>query len=117
MQRDTVSAYRCPYSGQPLGLEVDNAQGPEVLAGSLTSAAGHRYPIVGGVPHLTDPAEESSSAEERREYEYYQATSQSYDAALGWLFQSFHEEEDAVRGRIVDLLELQPHHRVLETGC
>jgi ubiquinone/menaquinone biosynthesis C-methylase UbiE len=117
MQRETVHSYRCPYTGQTLELTVEKAEGPEVLAGRLRTDSGHEYLIVDGIPVLTHPEEEPRSAEEKREYEYYQATSTSYDASLGWLFRVFHEDEDAVRNRMVDLLELKADHRVLETGC
>lgn len=117
MRQEMASSYRCPYSGQALHLTVEKAEGSEVQGGRLTSASGREYLISDGVPLLTHSDEDVRSEEELREYEYYQTTSASYDASLGWLFRAFHEDEAAVRNRMVDLLELQPHHRVLETGC
>ncbi len=118
MNRAVTEAYRCPYTGEKLRLEVkdEGVQG-EVMQGSMTSAAGLRFPVRDGIPHLIQADLETYSEEEKREKEYYEATSRSYDAAMDWLFKSFSENEDAVRGRMVDLLEIQPSHRVLETGA
>jgi ubiquinone/menaquinone biosynthesis C-methylase UbiE len=117
MQLESAGLYRCPYTGEALELRVDRSNGSDVLTGRLTARAGRSFPIVNGVPFLIDAAEEIWSAAEKREYDYYQATSKSYDHALGWMFQSFYEDEQAVRNRMIDQLELQPNHRVLETGC
>jgi ubiquinone/menaquinone biosynthesis C-methylase UbiE len=108
--------YRCPYTGDGLALEAEAASGPEVLAGALV-AGGRRYGIRDGIPHLICEADERPSEEERRESAYYEANSAAYDAVMEWLFESFYEDEDRVRARMVDLLELKPGDRVLETGC
>jgi ubiquinone/menaquinone biosynthesis C-methylase UbiE len=81
------------------------------------SAGGLEYAVVDGVAHLIHPERESYGPEEARDNEFYEATAGDYDAAVDWVFRSFFADEADVRGRIVDLLELEPSHRVLETGA
>jgi ubiquinone/menaquinone biosynthesis C-methylase UbiE len=100
-----------------LELHAEVSSGHEVLAGSLQSRLGRRYAVVEGVAVLIDRALEPLGHEEKRENGYYQAVSQSYDEGMNWLFRSFFADEDAVRRGMVDLLGLQPQHRVLEIGC
>jgi len=81
------------------------------------AATGLEFRVVDGVAHLIQPERESYSAEEARENRYYETTARGYDAAIDWLFRSFFEDEAAVRRQLVDLLEIAPNHRVLETGA
>jgi ubiquinone/menaquinone biosynthesis C-methylase UbiE len=108
--------YRCPYGGGALALEATATAAADVLAGMLV-AGDRRYGIVDGIPHLISPADERPSEEETRELAYYEANSAAYDAVMEWLFESFYEDEERVRAQMVDLLELEPGDRVLETGC
>jgi ubiquinone/menaquinone biosynthesis C-methylase UbiE len=110
------SVYRCPYTQHRLALDVDEADGTDVVAGTL-SAGPRRYAIRDGIPHLISEADEQPSEEETREKAYYEANSRSYDASVEWLFESFYEDESRVRAQMIDLLELKPGDRVLETGC
>jgi ubiquinone/menaquinone biosynthesis C-methylase UbiE len=117
MDRRAAEVYRCPYSKQPLTLQAESDDRGEVLSGALISESGRRYPITDGMPLLISVEDECFGEAEKREHEYYQATSHSYDAVLDWVFRSFYEDEDEVRGKMVGLLELKPNHRVLETGA
>jgi ubiquinone/menaquinone biosynthesis C-methylase UbiE len=108
--------YRCPYTSEPLALDVKEGSGSEVHSGTLIAGA-RRYAIVDGVPRLISDADELFSEEEKREYSYYQSTGQMYDQVMEWLFESFYESEDRVREEMVDLLSLSHGSRVLETGC
>jgi ubiquinone/menaquinone biosynthesis C-methylase UbiE len=107
MYRPAVDSYRCPYSGEALRLEGN----------SLVSESGLEYRVIDGMARLIHPERESYSPEEAREMDYYEATARDYDAVLDWLFRSFYEDEASVRGTMIDLLELEPGHRVLETGA
>jgi ubiquinone/menaquinone biosynthesis C-methylase UbiE len=102
-----VEAYQCPYSGEALSLDGE----------TLVSQSGLRYPVVDGIPHLVQADQETYSPEEARENRYYEETAASYDSALDWLFRSFYADETTIRLKMVDLLELEPRHRVLETGA
>jgi SAM-dependent methyltransferase len=116
MDRNAALAYRCPYTAQRLSLRVDHAEGDEVISGALIAEGGGEYPVQHGLPLLIRAEGEKYDEAEQREYEYYQATYQSYDSVMDWVFKSFYEDEAEVRGRMVDLLELTPSSRVLETG-
>lgn len=117
MHRAAAKAYRCPYSGDALHVQPTEESGDEVVRGVLATEGGATYPVIDGIAHLIQPEREAYSAEEAREKEYYEETAHSYDAVIDWLFQSFYEDESAVRGKMVDLLELAPGDRVLETGA
>lgn len=116
MQRSAADTYRCPYTAEALRVEPADG-GDDVVSGELVAAGGLRYPVVDGVAHLIRPERESFSAEETREKEYYEATARSYDDVIDWLFRSFYEDEDSVRATMIDLLEIGPSDRVLETGA
>jgi ubiquinone/menaquinone biosynthesis C-methylase UbiE len=118
MREQTVRQYRCPYTHEPLRLDhVTNAEGSEIVAGLLKTESGRTYEVSDGIPHLIDYAEETLTAEEKREAEYYEATAASYDQVIDWLFQNFYADEDNVREKMISLLEVKPDSRVLETGC
>ena len=115
MRRSAVDFYQCPYTGSPLRLEA--AAGEAVAVGRLVGSDARQFEIVDGIPRLFDPAAEKLGEEERREHAYYQEAARTYDAVMDWVFRSFYEDEDTVRGRMIDLLELKPGARVLETGA
>lgn len=107
MNTDKSTKYRCPYTHEPLTRESERLVAPN----------GRAYRIEDGIPFLINFAEESFSPEEEREHAYYQASSDSYDAVMDWVFKSFCESEDKFRGTMIDLLGLKPGDRVLETGA
>ncbi len=46
----------CPVTKEPLELEVEEADGEEILRGALYSRAlNFRYPITDGIPNLLPP--------------------------------------------------------------
>jgi len=51
LRRADVSAYRHPATGRPLELEVERAEGEEVLEGSFV-ADGDRFPIIEAIPRF-----------------------------------------------------------------
>lgn len=55
MKETALQALVCPESGSNLELEVRAREGREIMEGSLTSKAGLRYPIIGGVPRMLPP--------------------------------------------------------------
>lgn len=107
MNTDISTRYRCPYTHEPLIRE----------SGRLVASSGRTYRIEDGIPFLIDFAQESFSPEEEREHAFYQASSDSYDAVMDWVFKVFYESEDTFRGTMIDMLESKPGDRVLETGA
>jgi uncharacterized protein YbaR (Trm112 family)/ubiquinone/menaquinone biosynthesis C-methylase UbiE len=45
----------CPEDKRPLRLQTTNANDQEVIAGNLSCAAGHSFPITDGIPRLLSP--------------------------------------------------------------
>jgi ubiquinone/menaquinone biosynthesis C-methylase UbiE len=117
LRAELLGIYQCPYTGAPLQLaSAEGNSHPEVWSGELV-AESRRYPILEGIPHLICHEDEEPSDDEKRECAYYEAHSDSYDAVVDWIFESFFENEDDVRERMIDLLHLRPGACVLETGC
>jgi SAM-dependent methyltransferase/uncharacterized protein YbaR (Trm112 family) len=52
MKAHLVEHLVCPVSGDPLSVRIVTADGQEILEGTLISASGREYPIVGGVPRF-----------------------------------------------------------------
>ena len=54
MKPSLLPLLRCPSCGATLTLEGADG-GPEITTGTLVCGAGHRHPIVGGVPRFVTP--------------------------------------------------------------
>jgi ubiquinone/menaquinone biosynthesis C-methylase UbiE len=106
MDPSTVQYYRAPETHSALKLD----------GGHLISAEGRRFPIEKGVPNLLWPPE-LSAIEVKTKDEYDRVAGQIYDAALDWQFAALHEDEERVRELMVNMLDLEPSHRILEVGC
>jgi ubiquinone/menaquinone biosynthesis C-methylase UbiE len=87
----------------------------EVDSGTLESTCGRAFPIAGGIPQLVEPQNLLPSDAEFQEK--YDAGAEQYDTGLAWLFEAFRIDESELRKGMIDLLELRPGARVLETGC
>jgi ubiquinone/menaquinone biosynthesis C-methylase UbiE/uncharacterized protein YbaR (Trm112 family) len=113
VNRATVELLRCPTCLRELAL--DGAEGDSVERGTLACDRGHTFEIAEGVPRLVHPSELlPSDAEFQRKYD---VGADEYDQGLRWLFESFRVDPAATRNAMVDLLEVQPGGRVLETAC
>lgn len=116
MKQELLEVYVCPVSHSRLRVSGSGpARSEEITEGELVSEAGHHYSVKQGVPVFL-PTEKLSQAERETQAEYDASAEQKYDAAVDWLFRSFHEDEDDVRERMIDLLQLTPEARVLEIG-
>ncbi len=116
MKRDLLNTYVCPVSRTPLTVsQRESAASGEVLEGELISAAGQHYPVRSGIPVFL-PSALLSEMEQETQAEYDASADAKYDAAVDWQFQSFYENEDEVRERMVDLLALTPGAKALEIG-
>jgi ubiquinone/menaquinone biosynthesis C-methylase UbiE len=117
MKRDLLDVYLCPVSHSPLSCpDAGVPVSAELKDGELVSEAGQHYRIRNGIPIFLPPAM-LSQIEQETQAEYDAAADQWYDEAIDWQFSSFHENEDDVRERMVELLALKPDARVLEIGC
>ncbi|MGE0753999.1 MAG: methyltransferase domain-containing protein [Alphaproteobacteria bacterium] len=115
MKKELAQSYRCPATGEALKLEVSKEQGGEVIEGAFVAACGNRYPIRNGLPDFTYPFTLEASDEEARQY--YNEKADEYDAFLPLTFDTFKEDETAVRNRMIDDLNLKPDSMVLEVGA
>lgn len=117
MKLSSVKHYRCPVHLGPLALiDEQMDQSGEVSSGMLIGPQGDRYPILEGVPQLLR-ADTLRPVEAATMAEYDRVADDIYDRALDWQFAAFFEDEETVRGTMVDLVRLRPGMRVLEVGC
>jgi SAM-dependent methyltransferase len=116
MLPSSVRYYRCPLTGSNLVLADAVSKGSDVVGGVLVAADGRRYPIESGIPHFAS-AEMLTGIESQMRAEYDGVAEGIYDAAIDWQFESFYEDEDAVRESLIDMLSLRADSRILEVGC
>jgi ubiquinone/menaquinone biosynthesis C-methylase UbiE len=103
---------RCPACGSRL-TSREPVSG-EVQSATLVCNCGRTFAVEDGIPRLSHPPELLPSDAEFQEK--YDRGAEDYDTGLAWLFSAFRVDEDVLRRRMVDLLELQPGARILETG-
>jgi SAM-dependent methyltransferase len=117
MRKETANALVCPKTRKPLNLiEAVTDPAGHVISGVLVTNTGEQYPIVNGIPR-TLPDIPPQIAEVAKSREYYATVGDTYDEGMDWLFKSFYSDERTTRERMIDLLEVKPGSRVLETGA
>src|SRR5215467_13112921 len=115
MKRECIGVYVCPESGEPLKLaSLEDERDGEVIRGVLVSENGNEYRIANGIPDLTYPPELSQQDSYTRSF--YDGRGEAYDNNLHLTFKTHNEDEQEVRNRFVDALELQPSYRVLKVS-
>ncbi len=115
MKREDVSLLVCPETRQPLTLATAEEAGGEITAGLLSAPGGRSYRITAGLPDLTFPPDLAAQDEHARVF--YDGRAEAYDQNLHLTFKTHGEDEQQVRNRFIDALELQPTARVLEVSC
>ena len=115
MKQKLKHIYRCPYTKSKLKSELAEPRNDEVISGKFTNDSGDQYKIENGIPYFLQPTK--ISEQEASTISEYNNISEFYDNAIDWLFGSFFEDEEAVRRRMVDLLEIEQSSKVLEVGC
>src|SRR5262249_34654330 len=103
-------------TGSELVLADAVLERADVVGGMLVAADGRRYSIESGIPRFVSP-ESLTGIESQTRAEYDRVAEQIYDAAQDWQFQSFYEDENAVRESLIDMLSLKPNSCILEVGC
>lgn len=118
MKTELLETYVCPIGKEVLAPQLESkAPSDEISSGKLFSQGGLTYEVRDGIPQFIAPGQLSLlEAETKQQYEEYY-TEEFYNNIMGWLFDSFYENEDEIRETMIDALDLKPEHRVLEVGC
>ena len=116
MDKNQKDFYRSPATGTSLTLRVLSEKKNKVIEGEFLTADGEtRFAIQDGIPDFTwPPTLPEADAETRDSYENM---ADDYDRYAPLPFQTYRADEEAVRERMVGLLELKEDSRVLEIGC
>jgi len=114
MKHEDLSAYVCPVTKKPLMLKAIKELDGEIVSGVLISEGGMEYPINDGVPDFTYPPQLPEKDENARAF--YDGRGDAYDANLHLTFDTHGEDENKIRNKFVDALELKPSSRVLEVA-
>ncbi len=115
MRAGEENFYMDPVTHERLTLSNAVMDGGEIRSGTLTSAAGHRFEIVDGIPNFIYPFELPES--DRISLQMSEDRADAYDRYLPLTFSTYGEDEQTVRNAMADKLNLQPHHVVLETAA
>lgn len=107
--------YFCPETRCPLSCQPEVTDGEDVITGSLSADGGRVYPIVNGIPDFLIRG--ALSCEQAEALAYYENAAGVYDDVAHLSFTIQHCDEDTVRAKFIDLLELEPHYAVLELAC
>ena len=115
MKQEDLDVYVCPISHKPLVLKsIEEASG-EILSGVLVSEEGIEFPIRDGIPDLTYPLQLAD--EDALARIFYDSRPGAYDENLHLTYKTHGEDEQSLRNKFVDALEIQPSFRVLEIAC
>ena len=109
MKEALLSLLASPDTGEPLTLTATRWQGADILTGSLTDPAGHRYPIEEGIPRLLPGALLDA---QKSEIAARDAQVGDYDRMA--FLHLFGRVEIPLTRRA---LGAGPHDRLLEAGC
>jgi ubiquinone/menaquinone biosynthesis C-methylase UbiE len=120
MKNQFADIYVCPLSKHALILNSNEADGDEILTGTLSvdhPGIKEKYHINDGTPSFIQDENINLDSAESLENEYYEKISQEYDDVMEWVFNSFYLNELEVRTGLIDLLNIKSSDLVLETGC
>ena len=113
MKLTDVSVYKCPVCQADFFLG-DGSQSDIITNGELTCSNKHAFHISNGIPDFTWPKELANVDKETKEL--YNKLANEYEKFASIPFQTFHENEDDVREKMTDKLNLQKNSKVLEIG-
>jgi ubiquinone/menaquinone biosynthesis C-methylase UbiE len=114
VRASSLEIISCPACGGQLNGGSDAVV--EAHDASLQCAGcGRVFSIRGGIADLVFPEVlQPSDADFQRKYD---EGAEGYDSGLEWMWKAFAVDEDTVRTAMIDLLDLEPGSRVIETGC
>lgn len=115
MLRSMISRFRAPATGETLAIEAPGRDDDEITEGVAISESGTRFPIHNGIIDLSYPP--TLAEPDARARSFYEGRVEDYDRYLHLTFDTFGEDENAVREAMVDRLHLRPNSTVLEVGA
>lgn len=116
MKREHFRFYYCPETLKPLVLKsVEQEEAGEIVSGILSSNESREYRIMNSVPDLTWPPKLPEPDQQARSF--YNERAEAYDENLHLTFRTHGEDEQELRNKFIDALELQTSSRVLEISC
>ena len=106
----------CPKTKTPLQLVVKQEDNNNnIISGELISENSLKFDIVSGIPNLIYP--KILFEEDKNMKKWYEDNADVYDKYLPLTFKTFNENESKIREKLVDLLEIKPNYKILETGA
>ncbi|MCH9809547.1 MAG: methyltransferase domain-containing protein [Alphaproteobacteria bacterium] len=115
MRTSSLATYRCPETGAALTLDPGaQTDGDTVVTGRLSGGA-RPYEIVDRLPNFAPDETLKGTAKFARDY--YATIADTYDENVHITFDLYGEEEQDIRTRMIDLLDLKPDARVLEVSA
>lgn len=115
MRREEADLYISPGTRKRLRLQSVEERDGEIESGVLVSEDGEEYQIKGGMPNLVYPRTLAGADEHARSF--YEGRAEAYDKYLHLTFKTHGEDEQKLRNKFIDTLDLKPSCRVLEVSC
>lgn len=106
--------YVSPKTNKKLNFEENKNQSNNLPNGKLTLESEEEYKVINGIPYLLYPPK--LPKEEVDIINWYNNNYEFYDEFLPLTFETFNENEDEIRSKIVDSLNIKPDFKILETG-
>ena len=118
MKINNLQYFKCPLSGSELELEINSSEvsNGEVLEGILISKKSNsRYVIKDGIPNFTLFNEKEK---DKNEYaiSLFKEKAKEFDKYQHLSFETFYEDEIAVRNLMIDKLNINSNSKVLEVN-
>ena len=113
MKLSDVKVYRCPVCHSPFSLKTENDK-EWIDEGVLICSKNHSFNIKEGIPDFTWPKELANVDQETKDL--YNKLASEYDKFASIPFQTFYQDENVVRDKMTDRLNLTPDSLVLEIG-
>lgn len=115
MRLTSLNRLRCPATGVPLTVAPDATIVDDVVVDGNLDADVHSYCVAGGIANFApDDGLTGTSLFAR---DYYAGIADTYDENVHVTFDLYDEDEDDIRGRMIDLLGLSSDSDVLEVSA
>jgi len=115
MRTVDVNIYRCPACQSGFTLTKSKDEDGKVVSGILHCANGHMFTIADAIPDFTWPKELAEIDEQTRLV--YEKMAREYDKFASFPFWTFRSDENEIRSKMTDHLNLRKDSVVLEIGA